>query len=62
APEWDGGRSVWLRLRGAQPQSAPEVLTPPPEWWHTSGRTLADVVAEIQARVDAAQQSSGGAR
>jgi hypothetical protein len=53
APEWDGGRSVWLRLRGAQPQSEPEVLTPPPDWQHASGRTLAEVVAQIQDRVDA---------
>ena len=54
APEWDGGRAVWIRLRTSQPQAEPEVLTPPPEWWHTPGRTLTDVVTSIQARVDAA--------
>ncbi len=55
APEWDGARAVWVRLRTSVPQAAPEVLTPPAEWWHVPGRSLADVVAAIQARVDAAQ-------
>lgn len=55
APEWDGARSVWLRLRASHPQAAPEVLTPPPGWQRTSGRSLAEVTAQIQARVDAAR-------
>jgi hypothetical protein len=54
APEWDGARAVWIRLRGSVPQAAPEVLAPPPEWWQTSDRSLQDVVALIQERVDAA--------
>ena len=56
APEWDGARAIWLRLRGNVPQSAPEVLAPPPEWWHVPGRNLADAVAAIQTRVDAARE------
>jgi hypothetical protein len=60
APEWDGGRSVWIRLRASQPQSEPEVLTPPPEWWHEPGRTLTDVVTSIQARVDAVRTPGRG--
>ena len=54
APEWDGARAIWIRLRGSAPQSEPEVLAPPPEWWHGPGRSLGDVVAAVQARVDAA--------
>ena len=53
---------MWLRLRGSSPQSAPEVLTPPPEWQHTSGRTLGGVVAEIRTRLDAATGGPGEAR
>ena len=59
SPEWDGARSVWVRLRSSAPQAEAEVLTPPPEWWHVPGHSLAEVVALIQARVDAAH---GGAR
>jgi hypothetical protein len=55
APDWDGERAIWLRLRGSVPQSEPEVLAPPPEWWHAPGRSLTDAVAAIQARIDAAQ-------
>lgn len=62
APEWDGGRAVWVRLRASQAQSEPEVLAPPPEWLRSSGRTLAEVVAEIQTRVDAAQPGRGEVR
>jgi hypothetical protein len=54
APEWDGARAIWVRLRGSAPQSEPEVLTPPAEWWHAPGRSLNDAVSAIQARVDAA--------
>jgi hypothetical protein len=60
APEWDGARAIWVRLRGSAPQSEPEVLAPPPEWWHAPGRSLADVVVAIQARVDAAQAPGVG--
>lgn len=62
APDWDGARAIWLRLRDSVPQAAPEVLAPPPEWWHVPGRQLADVVTLIQARVDAAQRGSQGGR
>ena len=55
APEWDGARAIWLRLRDSVPQAAPEVLAPPPEWWHVPGRDLADVVTTIRTRVDRAQ-------
>lgn len=55
APAWDGGRAVWVRLRGSVPQAAPEVLAPPPEWWQVRGRSLDDVVARIRSRVEAAQ-------
>jgi hypothetical protein len=54
SPAWAGARSVWIRLEGSWPQAAPEVLSPPPEWWHVPGRSLADVVAAVQARTDAA--------
>lgn len=56
APEWDGERAIWIRLRGSVPQAAPEVLAPPPEWWHVPGRSLTDVVTAIQARVDATRE------
>lgn len=55
APDWDGSRTIWIRLRDSVPQAAPEVVAPPPEWWHVPGRSLTDVVAAIQARVDAAR-------
>jgi hypothetical protein len=54
APEWDGARAIWIRLRGSVPQAEPEVLAPPPEWWREPDRSLADAVAAIQLRVDAA--------
>ena len=57
SPAWDGGRAVWLRLAGSWPQTAPEVLAPPPEWWRGGEHSLGAVVAEIQARVDAARAS-----
>jgi hypothetical protein len=60
APEWDGARAIWVRLRGSVPQSEPEVLAPPAEWWHVPGRSLADVVSTIQARVDAARGPEPG--
>jgi hypothetical protein len=53
APEWDGARAIWIRLRGSVPQAAPEVLAPPPEWWRTPGRSLTGAVTAIQARIDA---------
>lgn len=55
APEWDGARAVWVRMRGSWPTAAPEVLAPPPEWWRAPGRSLEDVVRQIQERVDAAR-------
>ena len=54
APDWDGSRAIWIRLRGSVPQADPEVVAPPPEWWREPGRSLTDAVAAIQARVDAA--------
>lgn len=54
APEWDGAQAVWIRLAGSWPQADPEVLAPPPEWWHPPDRSLADVVTAIRVRVDAA--------
>lgn len=53
SPDWEGGRSVWIRLRASWPQAAPEVLTPPPGWWDAEGGSLGDVVAAVRARVDA---------
>ena len=49
APDWDGGHAVWVRLRSSVASAEPEVLTPPPGWTRTSGRTLADVVDAIRA-------------
>jgi len=54
APEWDGARAIWIRLRGSVPQAEPEVIAPPPEWWRVPGRSLTDAVTAIQARVDGA--------
>ncbi|HEY0240261.1 MAG TPA: hypothetical protein VGC37_16620 [Friedmanniella sp.] len=54
APEWDGARAIWIRLRSSVPQAEPEVVAPPPEWWREPGRSLADVVTAIRVRVDAA--------
>ena len=63
SPDWEGARSVWVRLRASSPHSAPEVLTPPPEWWHEDGRSLEAVVALIRARVERARDAgAGGAR
>ena len=52
APPWDGAQAVWLRLRSSPPSAEPEVLTPPPGWTRTSGRSLADVVDLVRARVE----------
>lgn len=59
APEWDGARALWIRLRSSVPQAEPEVLAPPPEWWHTPGRSLEDAVEAIRARVEAAPRTGG---
>ena len=53
APDWDGSHAVWVRLRSSPSSAEPEVLTPPPGWTRTSGRTLADVVDAIRARAEA---------
>lgn len=50
SPPWEGGRTIWVRLRGSLPQTAPEVLAPPPEWWHDRGHSLEVVVRQIEAR------------
>jgi hypothetical protein len=57
----DSGPSVWIRLRGAVPQSEPEILRPPPGWGEPDrARALTDVVAEVQARVDTARTGDAG--
>jgi hypothetical protein len=60
APEWDGAPSLWVRLDTSWPQAAPEVLRPPPEWWHEGGHSLPEAVALIRSRVDAAHSGQPG--
>ncbi|GAA3551362.1 hypothetical protein GCM10022197_02850 [Microlunatus spumicola] len=57
APDWaETCGTVWIRLRGAVPQSEPEVLRPPPGWGRSDPeQALAEVVAEVQGHVDEAR-------
>jgi len=62
APAWaDTSGSVWIRVRGAVPQSEPEVLRPPPGWGRPDrARALTDLVAQVQAHVASTRTGAGG--
>ncbi|MGI3785110.1 MAG: hypothetical protein ACRYG2_30495 [Janthinobacterium lividum] len=51
APEWEGTKVIWLRLRGSVPSSAPEVLVPPgPGDRDADGQTLDAIVSLVRRR------------